>query len=240
MMEEIQETILVIIPAFNEGSVVASVVAEVKAALPQADILVVDDGSRDDTARAARMAAAEVVRLPLNLGIGGAVQTGYLYARERSYEIVARVDGDGQHDSTYLPKMIQRLKEGPCDLVVGSRFLDEPGYRSTRWRRLGIFVFSGFLRYLVGLKVTDPTSGFTAANRRVVWYLAANCPMDYPEVESLVLLKKKGCRIMEVPVSMRERLEGISSIGRLRALYYMVKVLLAIFVQALQYEKLEG
>lgn len=239
-MEEIQEKILVIIPAFNEKGVIASVVAEVKAALPEADVLVVDDGSRDDTARAARAASAEVIRLPLNLGIGGAVQTGYLYAQEQGYEVVARVDGDGQHDPAYLSRMIHRLKEGPYDLVVGSRFLDEPGYRSTRWRRMGIFVFSRFLRYLVGLKVTDPTSGFTAANRRVIRCLAANCPMDYPEVESLVLLKKKGCRIGEIPVGMRERTEGISSIGRVRALYYMIKVLLAIFVQALQYEKLEG
>ncbi|MBI2878011.1 MAG: glycosyltransferase family 2 protein [Candidatus Tectomicrobia bacterium] len=239
-MEEIQEKTLVIIPAFNEAGVIAAVVSEVKAVLPEADVLVVDDGSQDDTARAAGKASAEVVRLPLNLGIGGAVQTGYLYARERGYGIVARVDGDGQHDPSYLPSMIRRVKEEPCDLVIGSRFLGESGYRSTRWRRMGIFIFSRCLRYLLRLRISDPTSGFTVANGRVIQCLAANCPMDYPEVESLVLLKKKGFQIVEIPVSMRERQEGISSIGRVRALYYMVKVLLAILVQALKYEKLEG
>lgn len=226
--------VLVIIPAFNEGSVIASVVAEVQSVLPEADVLVVDDGSEDHTTEAVKATSAELIRLPLNLGIGGAVQTGYLYARERGYEVVAQLDGDGQHDPYYLPEMIGRLKEGGFALVIGSRFLGGNGYRSTPWRRLGIRLFCRLLHLLLGLKVSDPTSGFIVANRRVVDLLAAACPLDYPEVEALVMLKRKGFRIAEFPVNMRQRGEGQSSIGKLKAVYYMVKVTLAICIQMLK------
>jgi glycosyltransferase involved in cell wall biosynthesis len=221
---------IAIVPAFNEEGSVGRVIDEIRGFDPDFDIVVVDDGSRDRTAAVAAGRGAHVVRLPFNLGIGGAVQTGFRFAHEHGFELAVRVDGDGQHDPAQLSALLEPVLAGEADIAVGSRFASAGGYRSTRSRRLGIGILARTVSALVRQRVTDPTSGFQALNRRGIALFAADYPHDYPEVEATVMLFKHRLRLKEVPVAMRERAAGRSSIGAIRSVYYMVKVLLAIFI----------
>ena len=226
--------ILVIVPAYNEEKSLAGVVRDLREHVPHADILVVNDGSRDRTELVARGLGVIVLGLPFNLGIGGAMQTGYRYARNNSYDITIQFDGDGQHVASEITTLLTGLQQGTTDIIVGSRFLELGDYRPTFFRRLGIWIFSTVLSTILRMRVTDTTSGFRAANHRVIEFFARNYPEDYPEVESLVLLHRAGMTIGEVPVVMRERTGGRSSITPIRSAYYMVKVLLAVFIDLLK------
>jgi glycosyltransferase involved in cell wall biosynthesis len=221
---------IAIVPAFNEEECVPRVIDEIRALDPELEIVVVDDGSVDRTAAAAAGKGAQVVRLPFNLGIGGAVQTGFRFAFENGFQLAVRVDGDGQHDPAELPKLLEPVLAGEADIVVGSRFAARGGYRSSRSRRVGITILARVVSLLVRQRVTDPTSGFQALNRHAIALFAADYPHDYPEVEATVMVFKHRLRLKEVPVRMRERVAGRSSIGALAAVYYMIKVLLAIVV----------
>jgi glycosyltransferase involved in cell wall biosynthesis len=219
-----------IVPARNEEDAIGGVVREIRAFDPGLEVVVIDDGSTDRTAAVAAAAGARVVRLPFNLGIGGAVQTGFRYAFENGFAIAVRVDGDGQHDPAQLGVLLAPVVADEADIAVGSRFATDGGYRSSRSRRLGITILARTLSTIVGRRVTDPTSGFQALNRRAIALFAADYPHDYPEVEAALMVHKHRLRMTEVPVQMRERSAGRSSIGALASVYYMVKVLLALFV----------
>ncbi len=219
-----------VVPAYNEEGSIGDVIAELRAVDPEMEIVVVDDGSRDGTADAAAAKGARVLRLPFNLGIGGAVQTGYRYAYEHGFDLALRVDGDGQHDPAQFAVLAGPVLAGHADIAVGSRFIAGKGFRSSRSRRHAIRILAWTVTVLVGGRVTDPTSGFQVTNRRAIALFAAYYPHDYPEVEATVLAAKAGLRRAEVPVLMRERSAGRSSIGAVRSVYYMVKVMLAVFV----------
>jgi len=221
-----------IVPALNEVENIGRVIDELRAFDPGLEIVVVDDGSLDGTARAAAAKGARVLRLPFNLGIGGAVQTGFRFAFENDFDIAVRVDGDGQHDPAQLDRVLDPVLSGEADIVVGSRFaaMGVNGYRSSRTRRIGIRLLAGVVSRIVGQRVTDTTSGFQALNREGIALFARDYPHDYPEVEATVMVFRHRLRLVEVPVEMRERGGGRSSITALRSIYYMVKVLLAIFV----------
>ncbi len=222
---------IAIVPAFNEARNIGRVVDELRQFDGGFDVVVVSDGSTDATAEVARAHGAHVVKLPFNLGIGGAVQTGFRYAWENGYELAVRCDGDGQHDPAELPKVLAPVIAGDADIVVGSRFAaDTDGYRSSRTRRVGIHLLAWVVSRIVGQRVTDTTSGFQALNREGIALFARDYPHDYPEVEATVMVFRHRLRLREVPVTMRERDGGRSSITTLRSVYYMVKVLLAIFV----------
>jgi hypothetical protein len=224
---------LAIVPAFNEADAIAPTVAAINQWAPDFDVLVVDDGSTDRTADVALRAGAAVLRIPFNLGIGGAMQGGYIYALERGYEVAVQVDGDGQHDPRHIHDLLDRLHSDPdLNMVTGSRFLDpqSDGYRSSSTRRVGIRVFSRVVSLITGQRVTDPTSGFRMTNRRGIELFARDYPHDYPEVEAILLMHAHRLRSCEIPVRMRPRLTGESVISSSQSVYYMVKVLLAVFV----------
>ncbi len=224
---------LVIVPAFNEVEAIASTVAAIHEAAPDFDVLVVDDGSSDATAEQASTTDAAVLRMPFNLGIGGAMQSGYIYALEHGYEVAVQVDGDGQHDPSHIHDLLARLHSDPeLNMVTGSRFLDPDGtgYRSSATRRIGIRVFSWVVSLITRQRVTDPTSGFRMTNRRGIELFARDYPHDYPEVEAILLMHAHRLRSCEIPVEMRPRLTGESAISSSQSVYYMVKVLLAVFV----------
>ena len=219
-----------VVPAFDEEAAIGAVVAGIREFDPEIDVVVVDDGSGDGTAHAAAAAGATVVRLPFNLGIGAAVQTGFRYALEQDYDVEVRLDGDGQHDPSELPKLLEPLERGEADVVTGSRFRGEGTYRPPLGRRLGITWFAKLVSLLSRQQVTDTTSGFQALNRSAISLFARDYPSDYPEVEATVLLLKHRLRLTEVQVEMRERETGSSSITFVRSLYYAVKVTLALLV----------
>jgi glycosyltransferase involved in cell wall biosynthesis len=227
---EIQGKTLVIIPAYNEEGSVGKVVEEVKTHLPGIDVLVVNDGSTDLTSEIAQYKGAIVLDLPFNLGIGGAMQSGYKYAYEKGYDIAIQVDGDGQHDPGEIPKLLHVLEEEKADVAIGSRFIGDSQYKASVMRRVGILVLSKAISMIVGEKLTDPTSGFRAANRRAIQLFSVNYPQDYPEPEAMVLLHQCRLKMKEIPVKINQRYSGESSITKIRSIYYMVKVLLAIFV----------
>lgn len=224
------ERILVIIPAYNEEDSIGRVIEDVRTNCPQMDILVVNDGSADHTSDRARASGVVVLDLPFNLGIGGGMQTGYKYAAEKGYDIAIQVDGDGQHDPKEIPKLLQTLEERKVDVAIGSRFITALEYKATTMRRVGITVLSKVISIMVRQKITDPTSGFRASRQKAIQLFAVNYPQDYPEPEVVVLLSKSGLKMAEVPVKMSQRYSGESSITKIRSIYYMVKVLLAIFV----------
>ncbi len=225
---------IAIVPAYNEEGAIGEVIAELRAFDPELDVVVVDDASLDSTADRARAGGAHVVTLPFNLGIGGAVQTGFRYAAERGYDLAARVDGDGQHVPAELGALFAAVVADEADICVGSRFAGADGYRSSAARRVGIRILARTVSLLTGQRVTDTTSGFQVLNRKAIELFAADYPHDYPEVEAALMLHKHRLRLIEVPVTMRERAAGRSSIRGLRTVYYMAKVMLAILVGALR------
>ena len=230
-------SLLAIVPAYNEQDTVAHVIGRIRTELPHADVAVVDDGSTDDTAAAAEAAGAVVLRHPFNLGIGGAVQTGFRYAETRGYDLMVQVDGDGQHEPSEIPALLESLHGQPgVDMVCGSRFLSrDHEYPAPISRRTGIHIFAFLLSRIVGQRVSDPTSGFRLYNRRAIALFARDYPHDYPEVEAVLMLHHHRLRMTEVPVRMYQRGGGVSSIGGSgKSVYYMVKVLLAIFVGLLR------
>ena len=221
---------LAIVPAYNEAEAIEAVIAELRAFDPELEIVVIDDGSMDGTAGRAAKAGVEVVRLPFNLGIGGAMQTGYQYARDHGVDLAIQVDGDGQHDPREITMLIEPILEGSADMTVGTRFAGGGQYKPPFARRIGIQLFARFVSLIVRQRVTDTTSGFRAVNRRGIALFAADYPHDYPEVETTVLVHRHKLRMVEVPVAMRTRSAGRSSITFFQSIYYMVKVSLALFV----------
>jgi glycosyltransferase involved in cell wall biosynthesis len=227
--------ILAIIPAYNEAGSIARVILSIKQHQPDMDIVVINDGSSDDTAAVARRTGlAIVINLPVNLGIGGAVQTGYLYADRYGYDIAVQIDGDGQHDPAELERILEPIRRGEAECCIGSRFAERQGYRSTAVRRVGIHFFSWMIRGMTGRRMTDPTSGFRAVGRNGIHLFAGYYPDDYPEVEAIVFLLRKGYKVLETPVKMRERATGQSSITPFKSLYYMIKVSLAVVMTRLR------
>lgn len=224
------DRVAVIVPAWNESACIAAVVAEIKQHLPACDVVVIDDGSADHTAAAARSAGAIVLELPCNLGVGGAVQAGFRYAWEQGYSCVIRCDGDGQHMPEEMPILLDALREHPVDLVIGSRYLSVKSYRSTPFRYLGILGLSGMLSVICRQRITDPTSGFQALGRELLYFFARQYPSDYPEPEAVALLRRQGYALMEVPVRFRRRETGTSSIGNWSTFYFIIKVFLALVV----------
>ncbi len=227
--------VIAIVPAFNEAGAIGGVVDAILAADAAYDVVVIDDGSRDETGAIARSHGAAVVTLPYNLGIGGAVQTGFKYALEKGYATAVRLDGDGQHDPNELVKLLGPVVGGEADIVTGSRFVDGSGaYHPPFARRIGIIWFARIVSLLTRQRVTDTTSGFQALNRKGIILFAGDYPNDYPEVEATLLVFKHRLRLMEVPVTMRERETGTSSITFLRSIYYVLKVTLALFMAMLR------
>lgn len=234
--------ILAVVPAYNEAGAVGRVVDEIHACDRGLDVVVVDDASTDETTVVAAAHGARVLTLPFNVGIGGAVQTGLRYALERGYEVAVRLDGDGQHDASEIPKLLAPLERGEADIVIGSRFVGPEGsYRPPLARRIGIRVFARLVSVLGGQRVTDTTSGFLALDRVGIELFASEYPHDYPEVEATLVALRSGLRLSQVQVDMRERESGSSSITFVRSLYYVVKVTLAVLVASLRrYRSLAG
>ena len=221
---------IAIVPAYNEERNIGRVLDELRAFDPGLEVVVVSDGSVDRTAAVAAEHGAHVLSLPFNLGIGGAVQTGFRFAWERGYQLAVRCDGDAQHDPAELPKVMAPVLAGEADIAVGTRFGETDGYRSSATRRVGIRLLAIVVSAIARQRLTDTTSGFQALNRRALELFATDYPHDYPEVEGMVMTIKHRLRLVEVPVRMREREHGHSSITALRSIYYMVKVLVALFV----------
>jgi hypothetical protein len=223
---------LAIVPAYNEQGMVGRVVREISRQAPEFDVLVIDDGSTDGTAADAEANGALVLRHPFNVGIGGAMQTGFKYALREGYDVAAQVDGDGQHKPAYLEELVAKLRTSgdEADMVCGSRFRGDPGYKVPFGRRIGNLIFSIVLTAIIRQRITDPTSGFRMTNRRGIELFARDYPHDYPEVEAILMLHAHRLRIHEVPVRMNARGFGRSSIDYPRSAYYMAKVLLALFI----------
>ena len=230
------EQLLVLIPAFNEVGAIAGVIHEVRSVVPGVPILVVDDASSDGTDQMARGAGAEVLRLPYHLGLGGGVQAGYKLAYEFGYEYVIRVDGDGQHDPKYIPALLKTLRETGCHMVIGSRFQNGNGDYTSVVRAVGIWFFRMVLRPILGKSVHDPTSGFVGVNRQALQVFTGSFPLEYPEIEALVVLQRKRFQFGEVPCRMRPRKTGRSTITAVKSLYYIFHVLLGVFINVLKFE----
>ncbi|MCS7314082.1 MAG: glycosyltransferase family 2 protein [Bryobacterales bacterium] len=231
------DSLLIIVPAYNEEASVGRVVEEIREVLPGVEVLVIDDCSLDQTAAAARRAGAQVLTLPCHLGLGGAVQAGYKLAFELGYQYVIRADGDGQHDPRYIPAIYEALKTSGCQMVIGSRFLEGDGAPSSLVRGLGIRFFRLVLRPILGQRVWDPTSGFVGVNREALQVFSKSFPLEYPEIEALVVLQRRRFRFMEVPCRMRPRMAGRSTITVMKSFYYIIHVLLGVFVNVLKYER---
>ena len=229
--------LLAIVPAYNEAGAIAGTIGDIRTHAPDFDIVVVDDGSTDRTAYVASTAGVDVIRLPFNLGIGGAMQAGYQYALEHGYDVAVQVDGDGQHDARHIKDLLEHLRSrADMNMVTGSRFLsrDAEGYRSSVCRRLGIRLFARVLSLITRRMVTDPTSGFRMTDRRGIELFARDYPHDYPEVEAVLMVHAHRLVADEIPVTMRPRRSGRSSINSTQSAYYMLKVLLAVFVGMLR------
>ncbi len=225
---------LVIIPAYNEEGGIEKTVQDILSNAPDFDYVIINDCSTDHTLEVCRRNGFHVVNLPVNLGIGGGVQTGYVYAWRNGYDIAVQFDGDGQHNARYLNAMADKLEKEQLDMVIGSRYIKREGFQSTGLRRLGIRYFTGLIKCVTGKKITDPTSGMRMAGRDVIELYAKNYPKDYPEPETVVTILKKGKKVEELPVQMNAREEGVSSISPRKSVYYMIKVSLAILIAAIR------
>lgn len=226
---------LIIIPAYNEADNIEKVVNNLIQNYPQYDYVIINDGSTDDTEKVCLKNGYQTLSLPINLGIGGAVQTGYCYARDNDYDIAVQIDGDGQHDVAFLEEMIGVIERGQADIVIGSRFVEKEGFQSSRLRRAGINFLSNLAWFLTGVRVKDITSGYRVINRRFIQVFAGDYPADYPEPEAVVIAAVHGGRIAEHPVVMRERENGESSITIKRSFYYMIKVTIAMLIRRLSF-----
>lgn len=232
--------VLIIIPAYNEGKSILKTVKQIESTKLKGhtlDYIVINDGSRDDTKEVCIKNKIHFIDLPFNLGIGGAVQTGYKYAYYNNYDVAIQFDGDGQHDASYIKDLVEEIKKGN-HIVIGSRFVSELSeFKSTKMRRMGINFLSGLIYLVTGQKIYDPTSGFRAASREVIELFAKTYPIDYPEPDTIVTVIKKGYEVSEIPVKMNEREHGKSSINPLKSIYYMIKVSLAIIIAAFSTKK---
>ena len=226
---------LIIIPAYNEAKSLPNLIENIEKTLPEFDYVVINDGSWDGTKKIGNKEKWNIVHLPINSGIGVAVQTGYRYAWENDYDIAIQIDGDGQHDIRFLPEIVKPIEENVADVVIGSRFVAKEGFQSSGARRIGIKLLSVLIFVLTGEKVKDVTSGYRAANRKFISIFADDYSKDYPEPEAIVTVKMYRGRILELPVIMKEREHGNSSITLWKSVYYMLKVSLAIFVKRLSY-----
>lgn len=234
-MEDKKKNVLVIIPAYNESENIVHVVRHMMEDAPQYDYLVVNDGSADDTPELCRKENFHYLDLSINMGIGGAVQAGYIYARKNNYDIAVQMDGDGQHDIAYLDRLLEPIANGEADVVIGSRFLEKEGFQSTLSRRMGINILSGLIWLVTGRRIMDVTSGYRAVNKMFIKIYSEDYPMDYPEPEAIVAAIMHLGRVKEVPVQMRAREGGISSITFKKSVYYMIKVTLAILICRMGY-----
>ena len=230
--------ILIIIPCYNEEENIERVVANLKQAAPEADYLIVNDCSTDRSAAICRDNGFSYVSLPVNLGIGGGVQCGYLYAREHGYDITVQMDGDGQHDPAYLDAIVEPVLRGELDMCIGSRFIKKEGFQTSFMRRVGIHFLSGMILLLSGNHVRDVTSGFRATNARMTAYFAEHYASDYPEPEAILAASLAGFRVGETPVVMQERQGGVSSINAVKSVYYMVKVSLSLIINRLSIKRI--
>ena len=224
---------LIIIPAYNESGNIEKTIKNIKENEPEFDYIIINDCSKDNTLEICQKNGFNYVNLPINLGIGGAVQTGYRYAYYHGYDTAVQIDGDGQHDASYLIKLLETLQKEQVDMVIGSRFIEKEGFQSSAIRRVGIKYFTHLIKLLTGKVITDPTSGMRMVNRRLLKEFAETYAKDYPEPESVVTILKKGYTIKEIPVKMRSREEGESSISMGKSVYFMIKVSLAIFIAAI-------
>jgi len=225
---------LVIIPAYNECGNIQKAVDDIQKHAPGFDYVVINDCSTDETLAVCQRENISYVNLSVNLGIGGAVQTGYLYACMNGYDVAVQFDGDGQHDASYLEEMANVLVNTSSDMVIGSRFIEKEGFQSSGLRRVGIRYFSALIRLTTGKKITDPTSGMRMVNRETMRIFAQSYPKDYPEPESVVAILRMGKKVTEIPMKMRERENGTSSIRGIKSVYYMIKVTLAILMECLR------
>ena len=221
---------LIIIPAYNEAGNIGQVVDKVVVNYPQYDYIVINDASRDKTRETCIEKGYQFIDQPINLGIGGTVQNGYQYALENDYDIAIQIDGDGQHDVRYIQEMVAKLEHEEADIVIGSRFIEKEGFQSSSMRRMGISILSLIIWFLTWKRVKDVTSGFRAVNRSFIGIYAKDYPQDYPEPEAIISALIRGGKIVEVPVIMQERISGESSINITRSVYYMIKVVLALFI----------
>ena len=231
------DSLLIVVPAWNEEGAVGDVVRSLHESMPGTPVLVIDDCSVDGTVDVARAAGAEVLTLPHHLGLGGCVQAGYKLAFELGFDYVIRVDGDGQHDAKDVPRVFDRLRTSGCEMVIGSRFVANNGSRTGAVRSIGIHFFRMVLRPILGKPVHDPTSGFVGVNRRALAVFSRSFPLEYPEIEALVVLQRRAFRFEEVPCRMLPRTTGRSSITAVKSLYYIVHVLLGVFVNVLKYDR---
>ncbi len=229
--------VLVIVPAYNEQGNILNTLADIREHAPYVDYVVINDCSTDDTRTILTQNGANVVNLPVNLGIGGGVQTGYCYALENGYDIAIQFDGDGQHMAAYLQDLIAPIENGEADVTIGSRFIKKEGFQSSALRRFGINFLSGLIKTLSGVKVHDVTSGMRAVNKEIIAYFAQHYAQDYPEPEAILAAGLEGARVKEIPVQMRERLSGESSIDAFKSIYYMIKVSIALVVHRFSHRR---
>ena len=228
---------LIIIPAYNEEKCIEQTVQDLKKA-PEFDYIIINDCSTDETRAICEREGYPVINLPINLGIGGAVQTGYKYAWKNGYDCAVQVDGDGQHDVDSLRAMVKALEEEQVNMVIGSRFIEKMGFQSSGIRRIGIRFFTLWIKLLTGTRITDATSGLRMIDRNLIELFAEEYPQDYPEPESTVAALRRGYRVKEVPVVMHERVGGKSSISPLKSVYYMVKVPIAMLIERMRKKEL--
>ena len=225
---------LIIIPAYNEEANIENTVNTILRDSAGFDYVIINDCSKDRTRKICEKNGFNVVNLPINLGIGGAVQTGYKYALEYGYDVAVQVDGDGQHDPAFLEVMSEVLEKEKLDMVIGSRFIEKEGFQSSVMRRIGIKYFTALIKILTGKTITDPTSGLRMIGKNVIKLYASDYPKDYPEPESVVTVLRKGMKVKEIPVVMKSRQGGVSSINPTKSVYYMIKVTLAILVESIR------